>query len=119
MTINITKIFSLILVLCIYAHPCFSQMTSVADKIRIYNYPMNPRQHPDDGRRFVKPPDAGTFGNQIQFMALRSLEGDYKKSLDNYTIKYGLGNIIWPAYPFIYRKDLPEIVRELKKRELY
>jgi hypothetical protein len=80
---------------------------------------MNPRQHPDDGRRFVKPPDAGTFGNQIQFMALRSLEGDYKKSLDNYTIKYGLGNIIWPAYPFIYRKDLPEIVRELKKRELY
>jgi len=114
-----TSFFSLIIVFGISAYSGFSQTTLVGDKIRIYNYPMNPRQHPDDGRRFVKPPDADTFGNQIQFMALRSLEGDYKKSLDTYTIKYGLGNIIWPAYPFIYRTDLPEIVQELKKRDLY
>ena len=85
----------------------------------MYNYPMDPRQHPDEVRRAVKPPDAGTFGNKIQFMALRSLEDDYKKLLDLYTIKYGLGDIIWPSYPLIYRKDLPEIVQELKKRNLY
>ena len=48
---------------------------------------MDPRQHPDDHRRSVKPPDAAIFGNQIQFTALRDLEGDYKKSLDTYTIK--------------------------------
>jgi len=116
---HIANIFPLILVLYISVYPCFSQTTGVAEKIRIYNYPMNPRQHPDDRRRSVKPPDAGTFGNQIQFMALRSLEGDYKTSLDTYTVKYGLGNIIWPAYPFIFRNDLPEVVQELKKRGLY
>ena len=70
-------------------------------------------------RRRVKPPDSGTFGNQIQFMALRSLDGDYKKLLDQYTVKYGLGNIIWPSYPLIFRKDLPEVVQELKRRNLY
>ena len=89
------------------------------NKIRIYSFPMDPRQHPDDNRRKVKPPDSGTFGNHIQFMALRSLDGDYKKLLDQYTVKYGLGNIIWPSYPLIYRNDLPEVVQELKRRNLY
>ena len=70
-------------------------------------------------RRRVKPPDSGTFGNRIQFMALRSLDGDYKKLLDQYTLKYGLGNMIWPSYPLIYRKDLPDVVKELKRRDLY
>ena len=62
--------------------------TMAADnKIRIHSFPMDLRQHPDDHRRSVKPPDAAIFGNQIQFTALRDLEGDYKKSLDTYTIK--------------------------------
>ena len=119
MKANFKRIFSLIIVLGISGYTCFSQTKSGDNKIRIYNYPMNPRQHPDDGRRFTKPPDAGTFGNQIQFMALRNINDDYKESLDNYTIKYGLGNIIWPECPMIYRKDLPEVVQELKRRELY
>lgn len=119
MKANLKKIISLIIVLGISGYPCFSQTKPVDNKIRIYNYPMNPRQHPDDARRFIKPPDAGTFGNQIQFMALRSLNDNYKKCLDNYTFKYGLGNIIWPFYPAIFRKDLPEIIQELKRRNLY
>ena len=96
----------------------FSQNGS-ENKIRIYSYPMDPRLHPDDNRRRVKPPDIITFNNRIQFMALRSLDGDYKKLLDQYTLKYGLGNIIWPSYPLIYRNDLPEVVQELKRRDLY
>ena len=119
MKANLKGIFFLIIVIAISGYHCSSQVKSVDNKIRMYNYPMNPRQHPDDTRRFVKPPDAGTFGNQIQFMALRSLDDDYKKYLDMYTIKYDLGNVIWPSYPLIYRKDLPEIVRELKRRNLY
>lgn len=114
-----TRFYILIILLGFSGYHCLSQTKSVDHKIRMYNYPMNPRQHPDDARRFVKPPDAGTFENQIQFIALRSLEGDYKESLDNYTIKYGLGNIIWPSYPLIYQNNLPEIVQELKKRDLY
>ena len=119
MKIDLLRNFSLIVILGIMGYPCFSQAKPVDSKIRIYNYPMDPRQHPDDARRFVKPPDARTFGNQIQFISLRSLEDDYKKSLEDYTIKYGLGNIIWPSYPLIYRNDLPEIVAELKKRDLF
>ncbi len=88
-------------------------------RLRIYSYPMNPRQHPDDPCRGVKPPDNTTFVNQIQFMSLCSLDGDYKKSIDLYSVKYGLGNIIWPSYPILFRKDLPEVVAELKKRDLY
>jgi hypothetical protein len=98
---------------------CWTQSQGVDNRIRMYHHPMNPRQHPDDSRRWVKPPDAGVFGNKIQFMALRSLEDDYMKSLDLYTIKYGLGDIIWPSYPLLYRKDITEISRELKKRNLY
>ena len=50
-----------------------SLTTSAGNQIRIYNHAMNPRQHPDDLRRYVKPPDTNVFGNQIQFMALRDL----------------------------------------------
>ncbi len=115
---NFSKIISLVIILGVSGFLCFSQMIT-GDKIKMYIFPMNPRQHPDDVRRYIKPPDADVFGNQIQFMSLRSLEDNYKKSLDDYTIKYGLGDIIWPSYPLIYRKDLSEIVQELKKRNLY
>jgi hypothetical protein len=82
MKTNLKRIFFLIIILGISGYPSFSQTKSIDNKIKMYNYPMNPRQHPDDARRFIRPPDASTFGNQIQFTALRSLEGDYKKSLD-------------------------------------
>jgi hypothetical protein len=112
------RVFTLIILLALTGFAALSQNETVSG-IRIYNYPMDPRQHPDDLRRRVRPPDNATFGNQIQFMALRSLDGDYKKLLDQYTIKYGLGNIIWPSYPLVFRKDLPEVIQELKKRNLY
>ncbi len=97
----------------------FSVAQTAENKIRIYNHPMNPREHPDDSRRSVKPPDAATFGNKIQFMALRSLDDNYVKQLDQYTIKYGLGDIIWPSWPLVFRKDVAEITQELKRRNLY
>lgn len=102
-----------------YTGTIMAQVITGENKIRFYNYLINPRQHPDDKRRWVKPPNAVTLDNQIQFMALRSLDGDYKSLLDQYTVKYGLGNIIWPSYPIIYRKDLPEVVQEIKRRNLY
>ncbi len=119
METTIQRIIALIIVLGIPGFSCLSQTTSVDAQISLYNFRMNPRQHPDDLRRFTKPPDSATFGNQIQFIALRSLEDDYQKSLDTYTRKYALGNIIWPSYPLIYRNDLPKIVQELKKRDLF
>ena len=111
------KSFFLLIVLSSLSYVSPSQTIPAEKAIRIYNYPMNPRQHPDDARRFVKPPDANTFGNKIQFMALRNLDGDFKKSLDIYTQEYGLGNIICPSYPLIYRDDLSEVVQEINYPE--
>lgn len=119
MKLHLCKMISLTLILGFNSSWGFSQAPSTKSLIKIYSSPMNPRQHPDDLRRLVKPPDASVFGNQIQFMALRSLDGDFKKSLDTYTLKYELGNVIWPAYPLIYQENLPNVVAELKKRNLY
>ncbi len=116
---NLKSVFLLLIILNIFCHFSFSQTRSVGSKIRVFHYSMNPRQYPDDNRRWIKPPDTGTFSNRIQFMALRSLDGDYKHLLDLYTIKYDLGNVIWPSYSLIYRSDLSEVVQEIKKRNLY
>jgi hypothetical protein len=110
-------VFSLLLFLVF--HTVAAQESNPGGGIRIYSYPMDPRHHPDDGRRAVKPPDNRSFGNRVQFMALRSLDGNFNKLLDQYTLKYKLGNIIWPAYPVLFQSNLPEIVTELKRRNLY
>ena len=89
------------------------------DTIGIYSYRMNPRQHPDDTRRFVKPPDRGTFKNKLQFISLRSLGGNYVADIDRYTKQDRLGDILWPACPMIYSKNLAAMVQEIKQRELY
>ena len=41
---------------------------------RVYSHLMNPREHPDDTRRHVRPPDWNTFGNRTQFTSLRGFE---------------------------------------------
>ena len=89
------------------------------EKVRIYPYPMNPREHPDDLRRFVKPPDQTTFKNRLQFMALRSMGANYKADLDRYTLQDRLGDIVWAHYQMIYAKDVEAMAKELKRRDLY
>ena len=96
----------------------FSQ-TLPKNRIRLYNHLMNPRQHPDDQRRAVQPPDADLFNNQVQFITLRWFDDDYKSSIDKYTVKNNLGNIIWPVYSFLYRDDFEDIVEEIKQRGLF
>jgi len=66
-----------------------------AEAVRVYPYPMDPRLHPDDARRAVKPPDRVTFKNRMQFMALRSMGSNYQADLDRYTRQDRLGDIVW------------------------
>ena len=90
-----------------------------AEAVKVYPYRMNPRQHPDDARRAVKPPDQGTFNNKLQFIALRSMPENYTEKLDRYTLKDRLGNILWPSSPMIHAKNLAAMVQDIKRRELY
>ena len=93
--------------------------TAWSQTVNVYPYPMEPRQHPDDARRSVKPPDQATFKNKLQFIALRSLSQNYMADLDLYTKKDKLGDVVWPSYSVLYEKDAEAMARELKKRGLY
>ena len=86
---------------------------------RVYPFPLDPREHPDDTRRGVKPPDAGTFKNQLQFIALRSMGDNYMTDLERYVVKDRLGDILWPHYSMLYHPACKEMVQEIKKRDLY
>ena len=103
--------------LLLVASQAFSQTNT--GKIRIYDHTFNPKEHPDYWRKHVKPPNWETFNSQTQFITLRNLEGDYKKKLDDYTIKYDLGKVVWPSYTTLFLDNIDSIVHELKKRGLF
>ena len=90
-----------------------------AESVKVYPYKMDPRQHPDDSRRAVKPPDQGTFKNSLQFISLRSLNQNYMADLDHYVQKDRLGNLIWAHYQMVNDPNLEAMVKELKRRDLY
>ena len=108
--------FVLCFVLCT-SFCAFSQSTM--NKIRIYDHLFNPHEHPDYIRKFVKPPNWKTFNYQTQFITLRDLEGDFKKKLDDYTIRYDLGKVVWPSYSLLYLNNINDIIDEIKKRDLF
>lgn len=87
--------------------------------VRLYPYKMNPRNHPDDLRHWVRTPDSSLWKNKVQFMALRDMSGDFKKDIDQWVDKDKLGNILWVTYGMIFQDNLKEVVAEIKKRDLY
>lgn len=105
-------LFLIILLLC--------QETVGQNSLRLYPYRMDTRKHPDYNRYHVKSPDPSVFDNAMQFISLRDLSTpDYKDWIDQWVFKDKLGNILWPAYPLIYQENLKEVVKEVKKKNLY
>jgi hypothetical protein len=96
-----------------------------AGPVRIYSRLVDPREHPDYERRAVRPPDWGIFQNRTQMSSLRgfAIEGDqivrYAKDLDRYTKTHELGNVIWPNYQMLFRKNLGDVIDEIQRRNLY
>jgi len=92
---------------------------------RVYTHLLEPREHPDYDRRHVQPPSWEAFGNVTQFAALRGfgVENDqivgYVEEIEKYTKVYELGNVIWPAYPIIFAKNLGDLADEIERRGLY
>jgi hypothetical protein len=91
----------------------------INNKIRIYDHIFDPYEHPDYWRKYIKPPNWETFNNETQFITLRDLEGNYKKKLDDCTIKYGPGNVLWPPYTTLFLKNIDSIIDEINKRDLF
>jgi len=93
-------------------------LAAVSD-VKVYSHPVDPRKHPDDARRLVKPPDAKTFGDRMRFMALRSMGDNFRQDLDQYVEKDRLGDVIWAHYGMLFRTNVAEQVAELKRRNYF
>ena len=92
---------------------------------RVYSHLLDPREHPDYDRRAVKPPTWETFKNRTQFTTLRgfNVQDDrivgFAEELEKYTRTHELGDVIWPAYPILFAKNVGELADEIKRRDLY
>jgi len=106
--------------------PSFDNKKAIeAGKHYIYTHLLNPREYPDDKRRFVQPPDWPTFNNKTNFITLRGFQiaGNkivhYSEDLDIYTKVYRLGNLIWPNHQFLSAENIPALIAEFKRRKLF
>ena len=96
----------------------FSAFQAVA--VPVYTHSFDPRENPAFKRRAVKPPTPETFGDRVQFMALREMpEKGWREELDRYVSRDGLGDIVWAHYSMLFNGNLAEQVAELKRRGLY
>ena len=98
---------------------CFGACLQVGG-VAIYPYEMNPRRHPDDSRRQVKPPDSSVFSGRVEFLSLRHVkDGSYKQDLDRYTIEHRLGNVVCPHIKMLSNRQFREQVDEIGRRGLF
>ncbi len=94
-------------------------------RFRVYSRLLDPREHPDDARRAVKPPDWSTFGGRTRFTTLRSFTIEngritgFREKLDKYTLERRLGDVVWPSYPILFAANLEELAREIRRRNLF
>jgi hypothetical protein len=94
-------------------------------KYRVYSHYLNPREHPDDDRRSVKPPSWELFDNIPHFTVMRRFQMDnnrlvrFAEDFDLYTLKYKLGDVIWPHNQFLSATNIPDMVKEMKNRNLF
>ena len=92
---------------------------------RIYSHLMDPREHPDDSRHSVRPPDWSLFAGVTHFTVLRGFEihdgriVNFKEELEKYTRTYNLGDVIWPSYPILFASNLGDLAGEIKRRNLF
>lgn len=117
--------------LCLLTQPALGQETTtgregpVRNTHRVYGHLLDPREHPDCQRRAVKPPSWETFKNRTQFTTLRgfNVQDDrivgYAEELEKYTRTFELGDVIWPAYPILFAKNIGDLADEIKRRDLY
>ena len=86
------------------------------EAVGVYAHRMDPRHHPDDLRRAVKPPSYESFGRKMRFIAYRGLD---KSGIERYVEKDGLGDILWPPIAALFASDISNRVAEVKRRGLY
>lgn len=125
---TVVKTFSCALIWCACWAGGISINATYAEQgapVRVYDQLLNPREHPDDARRHVQPPDWDTFGRQTRFVALRGFEVTdgklvgYREEINKYVHTHKLAEVIWPAYPTLFASNLGDLADEIKRQELF
>ncbi|MEN8255313.1 MAG: TIM barrel protein [Verrucomicrobiota bacterium] len=86
---------------------------------------MDVAKYPEYQTRPVKVPSWETFDNRVQFIFLRIFaqrDGrllEFGKELDLYTQEHRLGRVLWPFQYMYGAENLPELVDEIAKRNLF
>ena len=81
---------------------------------------LDPRIHPDDGRRCVRVPTWETFEHVTQFITLRDLaQTSWREDLERYTEEFKLGRIVWPVINLLHCGHLAQVLEEICRRGLY
>ena len=99
--------------------------TAARTSFKVYTRLLNPREYPEDARRFVKPPDWNVFGGQTHFTTMRQFQMrdnrlvNYAEDFERYTKTHDLGDVIWPNSRFLTAANIPDMVEEMKRRNLY
>lgn len=92
---------------------------------RVYPHLLDPREHPDDDRRPVRPPTWATFKHRTQFTTLRRFginDGrlvDVAADLETYTRTHALGDVVWPSWETLFATNLDTLADEIRARDLY
>jgi hypothetical protein len=93
--------------------------------LKVYTHLLDPREYPDDSRRHVKPPGWDLFGNQTHFTTMRQFQMrdnqlvNFAEDFELYTKTYDLGDVIWPNSRFLTATNIPQMVEEMKRRNLF
>ena len=84
----------------------------------VYTHYMNPRLHPDDARRSVKPPGRELLGDKMHFMALRHASGP---NIRRYVDQDKMGDFVWTYWGYFLHNEqqLRKFIEEMRKRNLY
>jgi hypothetical protein len=96
-----------------------------AGKHRVYAHLLDPREHPDYTRRHVRPPSWDTFEGRTHLAALRGFKIEdsrmvgYVETIEKYTQKHELGDVLWPICTILYTENLGDLLEEIKRRKLY
>ena len=127
--LSIGFVVTLILSASVGLGSLFAQQTSnpavKQTPLKVYGYLLNPREYPDDTRRAVRPPDWSVFGDRTHFTTMRQFQisdnklVNYADDFERYTKTFDLGDVIWPNSRFLTATNIPDMVEEMKRRNLF
>jgi len=96
-------------------------MAPLPAAVKVYSSPHEIRNHPDQTRRSVLPPDAAALGNRTIFLGIRKLSPEvpfqtHVATLERWSKPEAYGEFLGPVWDFLNHEDFTPLVDEIRKR---